>query len=153
MGQAFQYPNLVVGTRDKSNPLDLHNASQTNEKIFHLWTDRNNQIKPYTDYTLSCWVDRTDNMKSSDVILLDVPVRYTPVWSADRYQIPVGGGYVSWTFQIHYRPSEKTRYAFRFDNNGSTDGEDSVLRVRDVMLCEGTTPRAWAPAEGEVWPE
>lgn len=24
---------------------------------------------------------------------------------------------------------------------------------RDIMLTEGTEPRAWAPAEGEVWPE
>lgn len=90
----FLYPNLVVGTRDDSNPLDLHNASQTNENGFYLWLSRpdgNNQLKPYTDYTLSCWVDRTDNMKSSDVILIDIPVGYTPLWGADRFQIPAGG--------------------------------------------------------------
>lgn len=61
-------------------------------------------------------------------------------------------GYVSRTFRFSYTPNENTKYSLRFDNNGSTDGKDSVLRIRDVMLTEGTEPHAWAPAAGEVWP-
>lgn len=41
----------------------------------------------------------------------------------------------------------------RFDNNGSTDGESCLIWFRDIMLTEGTEPMAWAPAEGEAWPE
>ena len=72
------------------------------------------------------------------------------VRSNSRYQ--PGGGYVSWAFRFSYEPKEDTRYGLRFDNNGSADGQDSILRIRDVMLTEGTAPAAWAPAEGETLP-
>ena len=40
-------------------------------------------------------------------------------------------------------------FRLRFDNNGSTDGKNCLIWFRDIMLVEGTEPRAWAPAEGE----
>lgn len=162
----YRYPNLVSGTRgtecyketldqqqDDSQPWDLHNASRTQENF--LWPSGMHglQLKPGTDYTLYFWADRTDNMSSADVWIIDVPGGYVPLWMAVDFQIPAGGGgYVSRTFQFSYEPKETTRYEIRFDNNGSTDGRDSVLRIRDVMLTEGTEPHAWAPAAGEVWP-
>lgn len=64
-----------------------------------------------------------------------------------------GGGY-SWTFFVPegYGYREGKHYRLRIDNNGSTDGRESTLYVADIMLVEGTEPRAWAPANGEVWP-
>lgn len=165
MAQTFEYPNLLAGTRgaycykedwgqqqDDSQPWDLHNASPTQENYLLPSGLRNIPLKPGTDYTLYFWADRTDNMKSADAFLIDVDGGYAPLWHADNFQIPVGGGYVSWTFRFWYEPKETTRYGIRFDNNGSTDGKDSILRIRDVMLTEGTEPHAWAPAAGEVWP-
>ncbi len=161
----YRYPNIISGTRgtgcyveswdqqqDDSQPWDLHNSSKTQENF--LWPSGLNNIplKPGTDYTLYFWADRTDNMKSADAFVIDVDGGYVPLQMMTDFQIPAGGGYVSWTFRFSYEPNKSTRYGIRFDNNGSTDGKDSILRIRDVMLTEGTEPHAWAPAAGEVWP-
>lgn len=161
----FLYPNLISGTRgsycfkddryqpqDDSQQWDLHNASQTQENFMWPSFHEGVPLKPDTDYTLYFWADRTDNMSSADIFVIDVDGGYVPLWGAPQFQIPAGGGYVSRTFRFSYTPNENTKYQLRFDNNGSTDGQDSILRIRDVMLTEGTEPHAWAPANGEVWP-
>lgn len=62
-----------------------------------------------------------------------------------------GGGYFEDTFELP-STSPKGKYTMRFDNNGTTDSKQSLVWFRDIMLCESDVPRAWAPAEGEVWP-
>ena len=63
------------------------------------------------------------------------------------------GGFLSFDFSLKEASREDWEYYVRFDNNRSTDGNDSTLYIADPMLCESTTPRAWAPAVGEVLPE
>lgn len=55
-------------------------------------------------------------------------------------------------FSLPEASSEDWEYYVRFDNNASTDGKESTLYIADPMLCEGTEPHAWAPAEGESLP-
>ena len=61
------------------------------------------------------------------------------------------GGRFEDTFELP-SASPEGKYIMRLDNNGTTDGRESLGWFRDIMLCESDVPRAWAPAEGEVWP-
>lgn len=71
-----------------------------------------------------------------------------------RRGLPVrGGGWLDATFRLDARALDGVPFRLRFDNNGSTDGENCLIWFRDIMLTEGTEPHAWAPADGEVWPE
>lgn len=68
-------------------------------------------------------------------------------------RIPVRGAWLNWTFRLKANARDGVPFRIRFDNNGSTDGKNALIWFRDIMLTEGTEPHAWAPAEGEVWPE
>lgn len=100
----YRYPNLISGTRsaycykeawgqpqDDSQQWDLHNASQTQENFMLPSGQSNIPLKPDTDYTLYFWADRTDNMSSADIFVIDVDGGYVPLWYAPQFQIPAGG--------------------------------------------------------------
>lgn len=63
-----------------------------------------------------------------------------------------GGAWLDATFRLDANARDGVPFQLRFDNNGSTDGESCLIWFRNIMLCESDVPRAWAPAEGEVWP-
>lgn len=150
MAQTFQYPNLFTADRKYGRFREIHNSTKT--EVTPFLSGYAIPLKADTWYTLSAWLDRTENMSSTDVFIIDHNGTYTPVFCAVLPNIPSGGGYLSWTFKPNSNFKDTSKCFLRFDNNGSTDGKNSILRVRDVMLVEGTEPRAWAPAAGEVWP-
>lgn len=169
MGQSFQYPNIVAGTRDHMSKDTYNNLVQpvplaaapsgmayalvnATAKENFLWTPYMSDLRPGTRYTLSVWMAKTDNCDSADIFVIDTDGRYDATLVALKVKPPSGGGLYSLPLQISDAYRSGAHYRIRFDNNGSTDGKDSTLWLADIMLCEGTEPRAWAPAEGEVWP-
>ena len=175
MGQAFRYPNLVAGTRDADGlataphgnrliprvalaaapggrAYALSNASNDERFAIPRETFR---LRHGVRYSLSLWAAATENMGSMDVYVLAYGTFDNGWIAASRFGIAPasGGGWLSWAFSLPEASREDWDYYLRFDNNGSTDGAESTLWVADPMLCEGTQAHAWAPAEGEVWPE
>lgn len=170
MEQTFEYPNLLTGTRDHmslysyNNPVRpvalaaapggvayaLVNADAIEN---YLWTSLAD-LRHGKEYALSLWMASTDNCSSTDVFAIDTEDgHYGAIDLLNKVKPPFGGGWYSWKFSVKDSDREGKYYRLRIDNNGSTDGRESTLYVADVMLTEGTEPRAWAPSEGEVWPE
>ena len=169
MGQ-YEYPNLLSGTRsgkgwtyqgpaggafkyDKErNYLALHGTSKSEFFMKSPPVVLHKNI----DYTLHCLSANTANMSSTDIYVLDIDgpsSGYQYIGAGLYKKNPLGGMWLDWTFRLDANARDGGSFRLRFDNNGSTDGEDCLVWFRDVMLTEGTEPRAWAPAEGEVWPE
>lgn len=170
--QTFEYPNLVAGTRSGAGwnlaggrpavvsksaymygpVLPCYNSAATET---YLWSAPVT-LRADTDYVLSFLAACTGNVRGFDVHVLDTANPSYDGWvGAEMYPaLPGGGGrWYSLPFRLSERSHDSASYRIRFDNNGSTDGENSLIWFANVMLCEGTTPRAWAPAAGEVWPE
>ena len=163
----FLYPNLLSGTRSGTGwsrngggtggyspdtGITLYN---TKSAECTLWSPSVVLHKGRT-YTLSFFAASTANMSGSDAFVLDsdgFSDSYQWVGAA-KYLInpPVGGAWTTWTFSLSADARDGAEFYVRFDNNGSTDGGNSLVWFRDVMLVDGTTARAWAPAAVEVWP-
>jgi hypothetical protein len=156
MAQTFEYPDLIAGTRgtsvykeafdqpqDESQPWDLHNASMTQENF--MWADgpRNIPLKPDTDYTLYFWADRTDNMDSADVWIIDADGGYVPLWFASPFQIPAGGG-------TSRGPSDSATRQTRTRNTNcaSTTTARRMARTRFCAFGTSCSRRAPSPAHG-----
>lgn len=178
MTQSFLYPNLVAGTRasDGAIAYDVRNPESIpyeqcpmspcgmafaidNETSVenYIFTAHDFRLRHGVDYTLSLWAAANENLRFSHIYILGTSetAKRADGWiAADKYlpKVQVGGGYVSFAFTLPEKSSEEWRYRLRIDNYGTKDGTTARLYVADVMLVEGTTPHAWAPAAGEVWP-
>lgn len=173
----FLYPNLIAGTRasggasayDVRNPKSIPyeqypmspcgmaftvgNETRTEN---YIYTAHDFRLRHGVDYTLSIWAAVNENFSYSTIYILGTSetAKYADGWiaaSMHNIKLKVGGGYVYFTFTLPEKSSEDWRYKVRIDNYGTKDGTTARLYVADVMLVEGTTPRAWAPAAGEVW--
>ena len=171
MAQTFQYPNLLSGTRSGEGWLYSGPAGGTfyyNETTQALVlqgipTTEFFMFSPPVilhrgiDYTLHCFAASTANMSSTELWVLDgtgASDSYNWIGAHPALKTPgPGGAWLDATFRLDAQARDGVPFRLRFDNNGSTDGESCLIWFRDVMLTEGTEPRAWAPAEGEVWPE
>lgn len=171
MGQTFEYPNLIAGTRsgkgwtyqgpaggsvtynETVKALALQGTSRTEFFMFSPPVVLHKGI----DYTLHCFAANTSNMLSTELFVLDLDGSsdsYQWIGANVRWKAPgPRGGWLDATFRLGARARDGVPFRLRFDNNGSTDGSDCLIWFRDIMLTEGTEPHAWAPAEGEVWPE
>lgn len=170
MEQTFQYPNLLSGTRSgngwtyqgpaggavtydkKNNYLALQGASKTE---FFLKSPPV-VLHKGIDYTLHLFAVSTANMSNTDWWVLDTggpsgSYQWLGAHLTPRTPGP-GGAWLGATFRLDAQARDGVPFQLRFDNNGSTDGQSCLIWFRDIMLTEGTEPRAWAPAEGEVWP-
>lgn len=168
--QTFEYPNLLSGTRSGAGwnlaggkpvtpdqsayrygpVLPCYNSAATET---YLWSPPVTLHRD-TDYVLSFLAAGTGNLKGVDVHVLDVDASYTGWVGAEMIlEKPGGGGrWYSLPFRLSAKSHDGASYRIRFDNNGSSNGENTLVWFHDVMLVEGTEPRAWAPADGEVWP-
>lgn len=174
---AYQYPNLLSGTRSGEGwiyqgPADgavtcidttpdmqgkkalaLHGTSKNEFFMFSPPVVLHRNI----DYTLHCFAVNTANMSSTDIWVLDTDGgsdSYQWIGAALENKNPgPGGAWLDWTFRLDASSRDGVPFHIRFDNNGSTDGQNCLIWFRDIMLTEGTEPAAWAPAEGEAWPE
>ena len=170
MAQTFEWPNLLAGTRsgkgwtyegpaggtvtyiETIKALAMQGTSRTEFFMFSPPV----VLHKDTDYTLHCFAANTANMSSTDIWVLDTDgyaSSYQWIGASLNNKNPGPGGvWLDWTFRLDANARDGGTFNVRFDNNGSTNGQNCLIWFRDVMLVEGTEPRAWAPAEGEVWP-
>lgn len=111
-------------------------------------------VKPDTDYTIS-WVCARDTDagkdKNFEVYLLasPMPTSEDPWHWIRGKRFAIGGGRKHFSATLHTGPDWEAAYV-RFDNNRVTEGTTSYQWVGEIMMVEGSTPAAWAPAEGET---
>lgn len=166
--QTFQYPNLLVGTRSGKGWTYLGPAggavtySETVKALALQGTSKHEffmfsppvVLHKDTDYTLHCFAANTENMTSTELWVLDTDgYKSSYKWIGAHVTFknpgPVGG-WLDFTFRLNANARDGGTFQVRFDNNGSSDGENCLIWFRDVMLVEGTEPAAWAPTEGET---
>ena len=166
MGQ-YEYPNLLSGTRsgkgwtrsdsstggyNRGTGIELYNSKTTEDFLFSPSV----VLHKNTDYTLHCFAANTANMSGTELFVLDTEDTAGYEWVGNHsFLISPGprGGWLDCTFRLRANARDGGTFQVRFDNNGSTDGKSCLIWFRDIMLTKGTEPRAWAPAEGEAWPE
>ena len=169
---AYLYPNLLSGTRSGkgwtydgpagggavgytkvNNALTLQGTSKHEFFLVSPLV----VLHKNTDYTLHCFAANTANMSSTEVWVLDAGGNSSSYqWLGAYLTLRTPGPEGDWldaTLRLDAQARDGARFYLRFDNNGSTNGQNCLIWFRDVMLTEGTEPHAWAPASGEVWPE
>ena len=172
MEQTYQYPNMLSGTRSGEgwkyggpagsgavsyNKADNYLALRGTSKSEFYLNSPIVVLHKNTDYTLHCFAANTANMSGTEVWVLDTGGGSDSYqWIGAYVNLKTPGPVGAWldaTFRLNPKSRDGVPFRIRFDNNGSTDGQDCLIWFRDIMLTEGTEPHAWAPAEGEVWPE
>lgn len=106
------------------------------------------KIKRNTDYRLNLKVAMTDNVKSYDLFVLLRKKGETQAFTNVKTLI-LGSKIPSNRMDsvtVRFNTGEYDEGYFRFDNNGSTNGQDSTLYVADIDLYEGKADRPWQPS-------
>ncbi|NYS32920.1 phage tail protein [Streptococcus danieliae] len=146
-----------TNVRIASHPFYYNNQ----KKLFLLETNKADEItsssarfdvKRNTDYTLSFYAFASGNVSSSDVFFLgrktgetrDFTVINQPI--VKRRYSPHKAEYVTVTFNS----GEVDNGYIRFDNNGSSNGQNSLLFFGEVMLVEGNAAQKWSPNQEDI---
>ena len=106
------------------------------------------KVKRNTDYRLNIKVAMTDNVKSYDLFVLLRKKGETQAFTNVKKLIS-GSKIPSNQMEsvtVSFNTGEYDEGYFRFDNNGSTNGQDSTLYVADIDLYEGKVDRPWQPS-------
>ncbi|HEM3683792.1 TPA: hypothetical protein U1D20_001259, partial [Streptococcus suis] len=113
------------------------------------------EVKRNTEYTLSFYAFSASRVHSTDVWFLGRKSGETADWTTNNLIInsrrfsSSQAEYVTVTFNTGNSDSGY----IRFDNNGSTDGQNAVMFFGEVMLVEGTVARTFEPSPEEVMEE
>lgn len=110
------------------------------------------KVKRNTDYRLNLKVAMTDNVKSYDLFVLLRKKGETQAFTNVKTLI-LGSKIPSNRMDsvtVRFNTGEYDEGYFRFDNNGSTNGQDSTLYVADIDLYEGKAYRPWQPNPDDV---
>ena len=105
-------------------------------------------------YTLSFDAKKTDNLSSSEVFILqsgfEESGQFVLNWAGFSDQLTQEYKRFSHTFTVPYYEGNMADCDLRFDHNGSTNGEDATLWVRNIKLEEGTEATAWSLAPEDI---
>ena len=106
------------------------------------------KMKRNTNYRLNFKVGMTDNVKSYDVFVLSRKKGDTATFR--DVKMLVRGENVDSNLMseksVFFNSGDYDEAYFRFDNNGSKDGNDATLYIADIDLYEGKNPRPWQPS-------
>lgn len=100
------------------------------------------QVASGKSYTLTADVKKTANFDGSATGMISLSIG---IISITGIELATDWSHVS----VELTPSKDASDARVAFLAKSSDGSPASLYVRDLMLVEGTTPAAWAPAEGE----
>lgn len=110
------------------------------------------KVKRNTDYRLNLKVAMTDNVKSYDLFVLLRKKGETQAFTTVKTLIlgsKIPANRMD-SVTVSFNTGEYDEGYFRFDNNGSTNGQDSILYVADIDLYEGKADRPWQPNPDDV---
>ena len=110
------------------------------------------KVKRNTDYRLNIKVAMTDNVKSYDLFVLLRKKGETQAFTNVKkliYGSKIPSNKME-SVTVSFNTGEYDEGYFRFDNNGSTNGQDSTLYVADIDLYEGKVDRPWQPSPDDL---
>lgn len=99
--------------------------------------------------TLSFLGAKTSNVSSVEVYILSRRVGTTSDFTyapGKSFTLTENLEQFTWTYTF---PSDVESFYIRFDNNGSSDGQNATLYITDVKLEEGDKSTPWCPAPNE----
>ncbi|MDM7654013.1 hypothetical protein QUD64_07425 [Lactococcus cremoris] len=111
-------------------------------------------VKRNTNYSLSFYALAAGNVKSSDVFFLGRKSNETNGFTSVNLIINSRrfSGSKTEYVTITFNSGDNDNGYIRFDNNGSSDGNNAVLYFGEVMLVEGREPKPWVAAiEDSGW--
>ncbi|MFJ1439304.1 hypothetical protein ACILPE_06160 [Capnocytophaga canimorsus] len=94
------------------------------------------KLKGNTEYVLSFWSKNSENLISKQVFVL--PDDYNNV-GLQIFDIPKSDQWTKHEFKFRSQAAwgGERNAVIRFDNNGSTNGQNAALWIKEVMLIEG----------------
>ena len=161
-------PNLFIGSTNDdywTSSVDKDKFGGTNGEYWITWNgttgggaERFIYHQPFgvvigKTYTLSFDAKKTDNLSSSEIFILQNDWKgsnYVLNWTGFSGQLTQEYKRFSHTFTVPDYSGNMADCDLRFDHNGSTNGEDATLWVRNIKLEEGTEATAWSLAPGDV---
>lgn len=109
-------------------------------------------VKPNTDYTLSFIGFSSSNVVNTEVHYLGRinhgDTSYSVITTLFNNIIMPSG--TCQYYQITFNSRNSNEGYIRFDNNGSTDGNDSYMFFGEVMLVEGTVAKKYQPSSTDT---
>ena len=122
--------------------------STNSENSIRFKTEKNFETETYT---LSAEIKATQNVSSVDMYCYDGNVK-------DIYQKVIAATDIAdftkcaFTFTVDGLNSgaDYSFYYVRFDNNGTTDGNEAVVYIRNVKLEKGNKATDWTPAPEDM---
>ena len=109
-------------------------------------------VKPNTDYTLSFVGFSSSNVSSTEVHYMgklnkDDSGYSNIVTLFNKFNMPAS--YCQY-YQHTFNSGNSNVASIRFDNNGSTDGNDNYMFFSEVMLVEGTVAKKYQPSSADM---
>ena len=159
-------PNLFIGsTNDNYWTSSTGTLGGTNGEYWITWdgttgggAERFIYHQPFgvtigKTYTLSFDAKKTDNLSSSEIFILQNDWKgsnYVLNWTGFSSQLTQEYKRFSHTFTVPDYEGNMADCDLRFDHNGSTNGKDATLWVRNIKLEEGTEATAWSLAPEDI---
>lgn len=179
----FLYPNLVTGTRgsDSVNALGANitcSKSVMSDGVageftrFTVTENNNNGAPPWmffferpdistllalangTACTATFLARATKTPSTNSFINVVETNAMNEIFSVvSRSTVPVGGGWSIVTCRLARNSTEKSNQALYMYIGVMPCSVGDTIDIAQPMVSLGTTPRAWAPDAGEVWPK
>lgn len=145
----YWYNGLTVAKHDfyysNTKPLFCLGTNSSNEKII---SSARFMLKRNTDYVVSFKGFASTNVSSYDVFILARKYGETNDYSTVRHLVDakrLAADRVQYVKDLVFNSGENDEAYIRFDNNGSTNNEYSLLFFTEVKIEEGNKSTAWTP--------
>ncbi|MDU6569338.1 MAG: hypothetical protein E6513_02445 [Lactobacillus johnsonii] len=146
----YWFNGLIVVKHDfyysNTKPLFCLKTNSSNEKLI---SSARFSLKRNTDYVVSFKGFASVNVSSYDVFILARKYGETNDYSTVRHLVDakrLAADRVQYVKDLVFNSGENDEAYIRFDNNGSSDGNDAWLFFTEVKVEEGNKSTAWTPA-------
>lgn len=130
----------------KNSSVPLFTIDTKEAGLCYIQTGRYNQLKKNTDYTLSFTGFMSRNV-SGFRVLVGLLSNKDNVWkkTLDVFNQRLSPKQAE-RFTVQFNSGDYDGFSLRFDNFGSTDGQNATVWITEIDVYEGTMKRAYQPA-------
>lgn len=130
----------------KNSSVPLFTIDTKEAGLCYIQTNRYNQLKKNTDYTLSFTGFMSRNV-SGFRVLVGLSSNKDNVWkkTLDVFNQRLSPKQAE-RFTVQFNSGDYDGFSLRFDNFGSTDGQNATVWITEIDVYEGTMKRAYQPA-------
>ena len=130
----------------KNSSVPLFTIDTKEAGLCYIQTDRYNQLKKNTDYTLSFTGFMSGNV-SGFRAMVGLLSNKDNVWkkTLDVFNQRLSPKQAE-RFTVQFNSGDYDGFSLRFDNFGSSDGQSATVWITEIDVYEGTMKRAYQPA-------